>query len=43
MFRNKWQVSAGMGGNFQPEQVAVFAGMGGSFAPEYAFGYYGFC
>ncbi|MBN2103789.1 N-6 DNA methylase, partial [bacterium] len=27
--------STGMGGNFQPEQVAGFTGMGGRFGPEY--------
>jgi len=32
---DKWHFSTGMGGNFQPEQVAGFTGMGGRFGPEY--------
>jgi len=32
-----WQVSAGTGGSFRPESVAVFTGMRGSFRPEYTF------
>jgi len=30
-----WQVSAGTGGSFRPESVAVFTGIRGSFRPEY--------
>ena len=33
---NKWQVSSGTGGRFEPEWVATFTGMGGRFQPEYA-------
>ncbi len=33
---NKWQVSSGTGGRFEPESVATFTGMGGRFQPEYA-------
>jgi len=33
---NRWQVSSGTGGRFEPEWVATFTGMGGRFQPEYA-------
>ncbi len=33
---NRWQVSSGTGGRFEPESVATFTGMGGRFQPEYA-------
>lgn len=33
--KTRWQFSAGIGGNFQPEWPATFSGLGGRFAAEY--------